>query len=266
MKPIYSAIFTFADEAGDLRLFAAWDEVLDTASRSSDFEPRESKWTRFQRDAAAPTKLLNVSLTDLHTAAAWQFEILVADSVDSTKLPAMLQTFASSVRIDAAAATRQRPSESFVLHKPVTTLKSVRQIISYRYNVRETDYTLELTRFQDRIYPKRKSLVENVVPKAYTPRWGVNVYRVEWDNLFAKNERLAVGDTAEWDDDLEDWFPGDIGPNTPAEKAPGEDCFTQLMQKLERIEKLVREPCAGEDVDNDDDTDETSLVGGLMIS
>ena len=256
VKPVYSAMFTFADDAGDFRLFMSWYEAEGTSSKSKAFEIISTKWTRLERDSEAAAPILDISLSDLNTGLAWRFELSASHAVEESRLPARLVDFAHGVRINAKEAQKANPQESFIIHKPYAGhLKSIEQRISYRYGLAASDYTLELTRFQTRVYPPRRSLaLPPGEPKVYEPRWGLSVYRGEWDTEFTKNERLPIGERADWEHDLETWFPEDITSTSPVGEKKEEGIgFEQLMEKLKKVGKLVRE------------AKEEDLMGGMTV-
>lgn len=96
---------------------------------------------------------------------------------------------------------------------------------------------LELSRFQIREEHHPELPNSDAKIKLYEKRWSLCAYRREWDNHFARNERLKIGDKADWLDDFEEWFP-------PETSRAGDDGFQQLMQKLGMIERVVREIAA----------------------
>ena len=240
VKPIYATILTLADPAGDLRLRIDWQEANDADSSTPAFEVVFNKWTRLERDSSSASPLLDISLSDLDTGQAWQFDVQAAQAVDESRLPKALSDFAHSVKIDPRAAHSYSTGgdKLFVLFRShAVNLKSIQQRMSYRYGLASSDYTLELFRFQDRTYPPRKAtlIASSGGPAVYEPRWSLNVYRVAWDTMFAINERLAVGEAADWKDDAETWFPKHFGADDEKPDAG----FGQLMEELKRIEKVV---------------------------
>ena len=72
----------------------------------------------------------------------------------------------------------------------------------------------------------------------YEPRWSLSVYRADWDTKFAQNESLKVGWGAEWEDDIETWFPKD--PQNPQTESKGAG-FDHLMENLKRIARMIIE-------------------------
>lgn len=230
--PVYRASFILSDPEdpvkGDLHLFLEFDEIREEGAQKPHFLERTRRWTRSDPDSGTVIKLVDMSLTDLHTGSAWQFELTRGDSLDPKHLSRTLTAFANGVRIDASAALARNHQKPLVKFNPFVQLKSFRQSMVYQYAINESDYTLELAHFQDREYTQ----AERGLPRVYEPRWSVNVLRVEWDTMFAKNERLAIGASADWDDDIDNWFPKAWGSD--------EGGFALLMRKLGLIEKLVR--------------------------
>ncbi|KXT13608.1 hypothetical protein AC579_9771 [Pseudocercospora musae] len=236
VKPVFAAIFVFDDANGALQLHMSWHELEETKADGPEYLLEQAKWTRLDRDTNRPTPLLDMSLTDLHTGSAWQFEIAASRSVEEYKVPQNLRDFAARVTIDPVQAAKQSAEKSFVRYNPFMRLRSFRQEVCFRYNILNSDYTLELKRFQDRIFSTQQTLVEKPKVTVYEARWGINVFRTDWDTAFSKNERLPIGEVADWDDDFDVVFPSDIGPDVEDDG----DGFEQLLGKLDRIAALVR--------------------------
>lgn len=245
VKPVYSATFTFADAMGDLRLVKSWqqdEEQADSDPRVStipSFTQISEKWTRLERDTGVPSSLLDVHLTDLVTGFSWQCVVDAAQAVDKSRLASTLRSFSDSLSIDPRAAygQSQNPERSFVIFKPQgVQLKSFQQRTSYRYDM--SGYVLELSCFQDRSFPAGTftSIQASAEPTVHEPRWSLEVFHNDWDQMFTRNERLDVGMSADWEDDVKRWFPEDIGSGSDDPNLG----FQQLMRKLEEIKRLVR--------------------------
>lgn len=232
VKPVYSATFIFADAAGNLRLAIEWQEAQDVNNTQSSFEELSRKWTRLERDTGTPTQLLDVSLTDLTTGLAWQFDILASQPVDEARVPPGLVEYAKKLQFNLAIAKEPSSNKPFVRIINNAALRSYQQRTSYRYTLANSDFKLELSRFQDAVYP---------APTVYEPRWSLGLYRSEWDTMFSANERLGVGKQTGWPDDLEAWFPRNVGPgcSSPTGEDEAQLSWDQLMEKLERIGGLV---------------------------
>ena len=61
VKPIYTAVFTFADKPGDLRLEISWHEVQDDPdSNKSELVELSRTWTRLDRSSTTSSSLLDI--------------------------------------------------------------------------------------------------------------------------------------------------------------------------------------------------------------
>jgi hypothetical protein len=236
VKPIYTAVFTFADKQGDLRLEMSWHEVQDDPdSNRSELVELSRTWTRLDRSATASSSLLDISLLNLSKSSAWNFSLSASLAVDPKRLAPEFDDIANSIRLDASLARAQRSDKKFVRWNPYAPVKTLQQRTSYAFALKNSNYTLELTRFQDRTFSGKAGGVESEV---YEPRWGLEVYHSSWDTLFASNEHLPVGEMADWDDSVKAWFPEDDDMGD-YEQVKGETGFGQLVEKLGAVEKLV---------------------------
>ncbi|KAK0336127.1 hypothetical protein LTR02_014099 [Friedmanniomyces endolithicus] len=262
VKPVYAVAFVFSDSAGDYRLTVEWHKAYDETTDKTHFEIFSKKWTRLERDTSALTSLLDIALCDLSTSSAWQFDILASSQViDEIKLSPQLLAFSLNLAIDPDAAAKTRRNETFVRFNPYANLTSFQQRTSYQYTLFNSDYTLELSRFQDRTYHSRdKGFPTTTVSE---PRWSLTVYRKAWDAMLAGNERLPVGERADWLHDVATWFPQDIGPGSTEvdERRPGQG-WMQLLEKLGRIEGIVGE--VKEKIEEEEE-EEDDLIGGMTV-
>ncbi|TKA64152.1 hypothetical protein B0A55_09296 [Friedmanniomyces simplex] len=269
VKPVYTVAFTFSNPSGDYRLTVEWHEAYDEAMAMTHFEIFSKKWTRLARDTNVLTPLLDISLCDLSTTSAWQFDILASPQViEENKLPPQLLAFSWNLKIDSDPALRAGKTDIFVRFNPCANLTSFRQSISYQYTLVNSDYTLELSRFQNRTYPSRGaspskgSTATAAEPTVSEPRWSVSIFRKAWDAMLASNERLPVGEQAGWKHDAATWFPHDIGPGCSGEDE-GNACqgWEQLLEKLGRVGGVVREVREK----TEEEEEEEDLLGGITV-
>ncbi|KAI7155033.1 hypothetical protein KC349_g7263 [Hortaea werneckii] len=250
VKPTFSADFTFHDSAD-----------------RAEYVEKERKWTRFERDSGNSTPLLDINLTDLKSGWAWQFDILASQPIDERKVPDALQKFANSIRIHALSAAKHKGKDPFVHRYTVlSNLISVQERTCYSYVIANSEFNLEISRFQNRIYHPRPSMAapeeaahppSRAKPDTYEPRWSLSVYRQAWDTLFNENERLPVGQGVEWKSDMATWFPADIGSEASEKEDVG---WSQLMDNLGQIEAMVAN-LKVETYEDDED-----LMGGMQIA
>ena len=231
VRPVYTAVFIIADLGGDYRLSITWHDPANSSPKSSQFEEFRRQWTRLDRKTGTVTALVDISLVDLDNGSAWQFDLAASQAVEGSRLPSDLQRFADSVQLDINAARQGLAEEPFVTFLPYTPLKGLQQRISYRYGFLNSDYTVELTNFQDRVFKRTCSNLPTSV--IHESRWSLEVYHNLWDTWFARNAHLAVGSKADWDDSA--WFPAD---NVWGGVEEG-DGFAQLVEKLQAIKEAV---------------------------
>ncbi|KAK5168000.1 uncharacterized protein LTR77_006567 [Saxophila tyrrhenica] len=255
VRPLYSVAFTFADEAGDLRLEICWEEAKDTSYKSTEYDVVYKKWTRLDRDTGTTASIVDIALKDLTSGLAWQFDIKAAQVMEESRLSAKLKAFAESIRINPSEASKMNLDKLLVTHKPPhgVQLKSIQQKLVYRYNIKWSDFTLELAQFQDRKFSHQSSsaLSSNMPTTIYDPRWSLSLYRGDWDKMLASNENLPIGERTEWEDDIDNWLPEDMTPTSdPDHKGAG---FDQLMEKLKTLQNVMK------------DSKDTEVGGGMTV-
>jgi hypothetical protein len=245
IEPIYSATFTFCDPGGHFQLSVEWQQSSDNDDKAGNMDLTSKKWTRLERDSFAPSSLLDISLCDLTTSSAWQFDILACPQVvEEVKLPHQLVTFSRSLKIDAKVEQKEVGDLNFVSFAQCSNFMSVQQRISYQYVIANSDFTLEFCRYQDRSTTPSTTTTPLTQPSitVYEPRWSVRVFRKAWDAMLAKNERLPIGEEADWPHDVATWFNCDIGPGAPdvSDDDPNQG-WEQLLEKLGRVRDLVKQ-------------------------
>ncbi|KAI7496103.1 hypothetical protein KC367_g6903 [Hortaea werneckii] len=268
VKPTFFATFTFHDSAGDLCLTIEWHEALEHMNSDRvEYVEKERRWTRFERDSGHAASLLDINLTDLNSGWAWQFDILASQPVDERKVPHTLQNFANGIRIDAPSAAKLKAKAPIVLrYNALSNLIRVQERMCYGYVIANSEFNLEISRFQNRLYHPRSSTStpgdaarssSRAGPDVYEPRWSLSVYRQAWDTFFNENERLPVGQGVKWNCDINIWFPADIGSEASEMEDVG---WSQLMDNLGQIEALIAKLRA-ETHEEDED-----LLGGMKVA
>lgn len=236
IKPIYTAIFIIADKAGDMRLEMSWHEVQDGKKRI--LERVSTRWSRLDRGMDSASPLVDISLLNLGNRTAWQFDLLATQVVEYCRLAQEHRHFIESIRVDGENRYKKRPDKPFVKWSPYAHVKMLQQRVSYQFGLMNSDFTLELSRFQDRVYTQKSRLPGNADCQTYEQRWCLEVYHNNWDTMLTRNEHLAVGEMADWDEGVKTWFPEDDEPGDFSQ-VKGERGFEQLVAKLGLIEKLV---------------------------
>ncbi|CZT17108.1 uncharacterized protein RCC_02940 [Ramularia collo-cygni] len=232
VRPTYSADFVFKDEAGNLQLTMSWSRNEDLEGGGFQLVPNGENWTRLDRDTGKATDMVDLIMTDLHTGSAWDFEIKTSHDVPPDRVPPELRKFAKGVKITVPPADDLPCIELTHSIGPIYMRRSA----VYLYNIKSTDYTVELLHFQVKERALSDPSNSDSTFKLRQPRWSLSVYRTDWDNQFAQNERLKVSDKATWNDDFEVWFPQEAS----FDQAGSEAGFNQLLQRLGEVEKVVK--------------------------
>jgi hypothetical protein len=239
VKPIFTAVFIIADNAGDMRLEMSWQEGGDRhGSSQPELVELSRTWTRLDRGTTSQSSLIDISLLNLKNSSAWHFELSASHAVDNNRLAPDHDKFANSMRTEFDIAHQQRTDKPFVRWNPYVRVKMLQQRTSYLFALKNSSYTLELTRCQDRVYTPRTHTTGEIECETYEPRWSLEVYHSMWDTLLTRNEHLAVGAMVDWDDDVKTWFPED-DDITDLGQVKGDTGFEQLVTKLGQVEKLV---------------------------
>lgn len=246
IKPLLTATFTFVDpnnsELGDIQLAIIWEEHQDSDASLPAYEQVSKKWTRLDRDTGAPSSILTTALSQISTGMAWQFTISAAQSIEEDRLPQGFAAYADSIKVNTKAAQRVimetlDDMTSLNYRSSFVYLKSLEQRLIYRYNLKGSDYTLDLSRFQLRTFPSKQNLFTAAVePTVYEARWGLSLCRIEWDTMFAKNERLPIGERADWEQEEKVWFPMDYSDEE--DEAGG---FELMVTKLAMVQGLAEQ-------------------------
>jgi hypothetical protein len=216
----------------------SWQEAQDdSGSNIPELNEPSHVWSRLDRGATSLSSLIDISLLNLKNRSAWHFELSASHAVEKTRLDPRYHDIVKSIRADVHVARQQRADIPFVRFAPYAGVKTLRQLTSYKFLLKNSGYTLELTRFQDRVYTPRIHSNGDPECAVYEPRWSVEVYHSEWDSNLAANERLAVGETVGWSNDVKKWFPED--DNDDLGQVKGERGFEQLIAKLRLVAKQV---------------------------
>lgn len=230
--PFYATEFIFQDRQDrDFRLTVEWKKT-SAGSAEDSLDVVSNKWTRVEKDADTATSILDISLTDLISGVAWQFDIKASPILDVNGLPPELERFEKKICHAPNILKSKTMKDLFVKYANTHGLKSIQKHTLFRYNINDSDFTLELVRFEDGLHPP--SLTPRGASKTTRtnePRWGINVYRQEWDTMFVQNERLKIGLATDWKVDIATWFPPGF--------VDDRDGWDHLMHKLGQIENFV---------------------------
>lgn len=213
MQATHSATFVIKSESGMLqyeKLYALHetgeprDDIVGRWTRSS-----ESEVTLLDTcliNLARYGKFQNYSSTNVLTIGgscmAWHFGLHVQTTIDEDGNPDLVN-FAKHVKLDPVIRKEALTSEGNrrVTFANVSRLEvlSIQQKSTWRFLLGQSDYVCEVSKIQNFI-PITTSLEEG------GPKWFVEVFSDSWDNAFAPNARLDVGNDVEVME-MSDFFP-----------------------------------------------------------
>ncbi|KAF2862800.1 hypothetical protein K470DRAFT_262661 [Piedraia hortae CBS 480.64] len=247
--PTYSVAFILGNvNKEDLQLTINWAEHHDAGANSNEITCTGKRWSRLESETGRATPLVDASFTNLVTGLSWHFDLTGSLPVDKERLPPAFEDFEDSIQLIPHVARAPHTDELFVRYKPYVPIKSVRQSITYSYNLSFTPYVVEFTKFQDRKWIPDKLRGGN--PAIYEPRWSINVNSNDWKSNFVKNERLKIGDDSGWSHDVSSWFSPDF-------KNPSVDGWLVFLKKLKDVEDVVLKTMV--------EVKEAQRVGGMNV-
>ena len=120
---------------------------------------------------------------------------------------------------------------------------SFEQKTSFRYRIRnQNQWMFEFSRYD--LYPGN---LHGASPKT---QWGATFWNSEWDRVLKENSKAEIGNGANWDPEVETFF--------PSHDAAGKADAQGLKEFLERTKTIaeVLDEDGEDDEDNEDDEDE----------
>ncbi|KAK4958606.1 hypothetical protein LTR66_013166 [Elasticomyces elasticus] len=239
VTPFFSATFIIMAEPSPGMGNDAGLYRFEIAFQQSDkeFETTSRKWSRCEKYSNEPTALLDVSSINLADGHAWHLGMLASQSVEKDRVPAAFVAFADGVGINKKAF---RAGESTFINYPRGSvgLKKWTQKTSWAFRIGQSDYRVEVTKFQETVFPSWQSQFENQTQTlAQEPRWSVSVHLPKWDVTSDQNRKLGIGQGTEWTADFPTWFPEDEHPGHGI--VGSGDGVEDFMQKLEAVESAI---------------------------
>lgn len=241
VKPIYTASLTIDMEKqhGLVVLTKSWQEY-----DNGDFLETSTKWAGLDPadDEAAPSTLLDISMTDLKQGLSWNFEMTATRTIDANELPEWLQALGGwhyfvVIPKEARNLAGNRQWCQFELYngvlKPVARKRALQQRITWQFDIANSAYSVEVVKIQDVTY-RKGDVPGREIPVAYEPRWAVNVVHRDWEVRLAEHTFLDAGRPAAWLADLPTWFP--VDDDKPSSDNNG---HIELVRKLMKIQEIV---------------------------
>ena len=172
-------------------------------------------------------------LTD-HRHIAWQFEIVISNSSEESRITADMRKFANSIRFgtDQADSSSFRGSHNLALTcKPVGVHLSARtEYTHYRFSLAGSSHILEITRARHYQYP----LPGRGQPKVEIT-WEASMFATDWDNILQQQSTLGLGQTGDWDAKIRTFFP----PADDGFPSREEDSFREFLSSIKRASELL---------------------------
>ena len=192
-------------------------EVEFSAAPSGEYDVSAKRWFRRESVAASQNPLTErwrgriltaATVLDLSKRSAWQFEVVVANHAEESRITTAMKDFASSIRLELPKRAANAPSAiahtrpSITFGAPAVTLQSQDELTHYRYRLKRSSCVLEVT---------RRCHVEYAINGAGKSRqettWEACVYDLEWDTVLQRQSTLAIGERGGWQPTLATFFP-----------------------------------------------------------
>ncbi|KAI9669932.1 MAG: hypothetical protein M1831_006968 [Alyxoria varia] len=221
VTPVYigSFVMEHRKDSAILKLDVAFE--LDR-----DGEPfcQSKAWASLNETGDREHSIMNVCIADIAEKSAWALEMLTEDPVQNNRMPS-LHKFADTIKMPQPKTQGEHGEldHQFVDYAPIgeLMLQSLHLIQTWRYNIKGTLFTLEISKVHelskvnpDTARPNQKML------KTDNIHWTVNVTRPEWSSTLAQNIRLGIGEKVEQQLREKDLFP------------EGVKSFTDILDKV----------------------------------
>jgi len=234
--PTYSAVLALDDQVGGLQLTKTWRDDV------SAFVCTSASWERLDKQHTA-SKLLDVALVDPQDSSAWTFEMVGTTAIiEDHQIPSSLRELSGChCDIDDTARDLNTTQLWIKLNNPrLIDKRQIQQQIKWRYNMKTTDYILEIAKTQNFQYlPAKVGEFGDQQCIVSEPRWQLSVLHRRWEDRFAENARLEIGMGATWAANVNEWFPPDDGTTAAANKG-SETGVEALLKKLMQLQMIAR--------------------------
>ena len=219
----------------------------------NDSDIVSQKWYRLEAGEDNLTKLVDINLLDLHhselshnLAISHCHSLLSSDQQE--KLPAPYRSFSSGISLDCNRARDPKCARKFIKypaqdnlgHHPTIHIKSLQQKRSWRFTVKNTLYTIELSTIQTIKFQYAPTF--DIV--ANEQRWSVQVWHPQWDVHLSENSRLPIGECTSWE--AKEWFffppkgMNDMSDMEGLAYERGSGC-AELMRVLGVVESVIKD-------------------------
>lgn len=238
--PSYTISFNFEEGNARLRL-----EVEFDATPSGQYERGNRTWfkTTPEDDIELERPILQVGIMDFERSD-WELDIkLMGSPTDNSNISRSLKEFANMVGLrrsevdDPTAPGRLRAS--FPVENS-QSLKFIEEKTSLRYRLKQTNYVLEMARYDTFRCTSSVGAFNNGVSFTYgapqvseigVTTWGASLYDTTWDNMIGQNATSARGENVRWKPSFKAFFPS-RNPETKDDVYAGFGEFLGLVQEV----------------------------------
>lgn len=132
-------------------------------------------------------------------------------ALDPSHIDASMEAFAQSLRVPKEAGKQLGLTGKKVFTWASDLLGTARlslfeQKTAIRFElVKAPDWTLEIARFDT--FDLGTVASEGSAPTPTATRWGATLWNIEWDSTLSGNTRLGIGQKADWEPKLDQFFP-----------------------------------------------------------
>ncbi|KAI5288823.1 hypothetical protein KEM54_004822 [Ascosphaera aggregata] len=241
--PSYTITFNYLEGDASLRL-----EVEFHPTPRGGYERGNKTWYKTipEDDIELERPILQVGIMDFERSD-WELDIkLMGSPTDSSNISRSLKEFANLVALVRSEvddpATPGRLRVSFPVEQS-QNLKSIQQKTSLRYRIKQTNYVLEIARYDTfQCTPSVNSCetarsftfgVPRVSETAVTT-WGASLYDTTWDDYIGQNATSRCGENVHWKPSIKSFFPSS-DPETKDNVYAGFSEFLELVKEVSQM-------------------------------
>lgn len=152
---------------------------------------------------------LSTRSTDIQSSGiSWELQVSTSQALDASRITPMMTAFVDSVKFKLPLAS-ERPQIWDSALKVFTwtsgmSVSSFEQKTSLRYRIVDNnDWMFEFARYDD----YGGSVPGAPMSSSPSTSWGATFWNSEWDRALGQNASLKIGEAAEWDPQLDKFFP-----------------------------------------------------------
>ncbi|KAI5205425.1 hypothetical protein E4T39_03022 [Aureobasidium subglaciale] len=235
-KPVYTATLEvdLRDNGGHLLIAKRWWHTDNGLLTESDPEYKRMDGN------SGPTKFLELCLSDTLSDRTWQLDISALRLQEPGRLPDWALNHGNyHIHLIHSQAQKEESFCDFESYngKPrtVANKRSMREAIIWRFDMKAPylGYEVEVAKVFRREYTACALPGKEPVTR-YEPRWTVDVKHRRWSEQLAENHELSAGYGAEWEADIQSWFPVDSDDRD--EKLNG---HVKLLRALQCVQDIA---------------------------